>query len=402
MDKIEEILTRGVANVIPSKQALKKLLKDKKRLDIYFGIDPTATRIHLGNAVPLKKLQAFAELGHSVTFLIGDFTALIGDTSDKDSERPVLTTGQIEENFKTYKKQAEKILDFSKAKVRFNSEWLSKLSFSEIVKLCQHFSFGDFAGRELIRKRLDAGKYVGLHEALYPVMQGYDSYFLDTDVQLGGTDQTFNMQTGRSLQKDLRNKESFIIANEFLTGTDGRKMSKSWGNTIWLDDEPNDMYAKTMAITDGLILQYFTLATNTPLSEISAIESQLKSDANPMLIKKQLAFRIVSELHGKEKANSAQENFENTVQGNQLPPSIPTISLLRSFVSTASVLEVLIKSNTASSKSEAKRVIEQGGVRVNKKIISDPNEPFALYVKNGEAIIQKGKTTFIKIKPVPI
>ncbi|OGH33746.1 MAG: tyrosine--tRNA ligase, partial [Candidatus Levybacteria bacterium RIFCSPHIGHO2_02_FULL_42_12] len=282
MDKIEEILTRGVANVIPSKQALKKLLKDKKRLDIYFGIDPTATRIHLGNAVPLKKLQAFAELGHSVTFLIGDFTALIGDTSDKDSERPVLTTGQIEENFKTYKKQAEKILDFSKAKVRFNSEWLSKLSFSEIVKLCQHFSFGDFAGRELIRKRLDAGKYVGLHEALYPVMQGYDSYFLDTDVQLGGTDQTFNMQTGRSLQKDLRNKESFIIANEFLTGTDGRKMSKSWGNTIWLDDEPNDMYAKTMAITDGLILQYFTLATNTPLSEISAIESQLKSDANPM------------------------------------------------------------------------------------------------------------------------
>ena len=402
MDKIEEILTRGVANVIPSKQALKKLLKDKKRLDIYFGIDPTATRIHLGNAVPLKKLQAFAELGHSVTFLIGDFTALIGDTSDKDSERPVLTTGQIEENFKTYKKQAEKILDFSKAKVRFNSEWLSKLSFSEIVKLCQHFSFGDFAGRELIRKRLDAGKYVGLHEALYPVMQGYDSYFLDTDVQLGGTDQTFNMQTGRSLQKDLRNKESFIIANEFLTGTDGRKMSKSWGNTIWLDDEPNDMYAKTMAITDGLILQYFTLATNTPLSEISAIESQLKSDANPMLIKKQLAFRIVSELHGKEKANSAQENFENTVQGNQLPPSIPTISLPQSFISTASVLEVLIKSNTASSKSEAKRVIEQGGVRVNKKIISDPNEPFALYVKNGEAIIQKGKTTFIKIKPVPI
>ena len=402
MDKIEEILTRGVANVIPSKQALKKLLKDKKRLDIYLGIDPTATRIHLGNAVPLRKLQAFAELGHSVTFLIGDFTALIGDTSDKDSERPVLTTGQIEENFKTYKKQAEKILDFSKAKVRFNSEWLSKLSFSEIVKLCQHFSFGDFAGRELIRKRLDAGKYVGLHEALYPVMQGYDSYFLDTDVQLGGTDQTFNMQTGRSLQKDLRNKESFIIANEFLTGTDGRKMSKSWGNTIWLDDEPNDMYAKTMAITDGLILQYFTLATNTPLSEISAIESQLKSDANPMLIKKKLAFRIISELHGKKKANSAQENFENTVQGNQLPPSIPTISLLRSFVSTASVLEVLIKSNTASSKSEAKRVIEQGGVRVNKKIISDPNEPFALYVKNGEAIIQKGKTTFIKIKPVPI
>lgn len=216
MDKIEELLERGVANIIPGREALEKALRSEKKLNVYLGIDPTATRIHLGHAVPLRQLQAFAELGHNVTFLIGDFTALIGDTSDKDSERPVLTAEQIEENFQTYKSQAEKILDFSKVHVRHNSEWLKKLNFEEIVKLCQQFSVGDFISRELIRKRLDSGKRVALHEVLYPVMQGYDSYFMDTDIQLGGTDQTFNMQAGRTLQKNLREKESFVMANVFF------------------------------------------------------------------------------------------------------------------------------------------------------------------------------------------
>ncbi|MEK7451065.1 MAG: tyrosine--tRNA ligase, partial [Patescibacteria group bacterium] len=230
MDKIDELLTRGVANIIPSKEELRKVLSSNKKLNVYLGIDPTATRIHLGHAVVLRKLEEFAKLGHNVTFLIGDFTALIGDTSDKDTERPVLTSEQIQENFKTYKKQAEKILDFSKVTIRYNSEWLNKLSFPEIIKLAQQFSFGDFGSRELIRKRIDAGKRVGMHEGLYPAMQGYDSYFLNTDIQIGGTDQTFNMQAGRTLQKNWRNKESFIIATEFLMGTDGRKMSKTWGN----------------------------------------------------------------------------------------------------------------------------------------------------------------------------
>src|SRR3989338_8819835 len=261
MDSIDELLSRGVENIIPNKEKLRALLASGKKLNIYLGIDPTATQIHIGHAVPLRKLNAFAKLGHNVTFLIGDFTALIGDTSDKDTERPVLTIEQIEANFQTYKKQAEKILDFSNVTVRFNSEWLKDLKFAEIVKLCQHFSAGDFLGRELIKKRLSEGKKVGLHELLYPVMQGYDSYFMDTDIQLGGTDQTFNMQAGRTLQKDLRGKESFILSNEFLTGTDGRKMSKTWGNAIWLDDSPNDMFGKVMSIKDELIIEYFTLGT---------------------------------------------------------------------------------------------------------------------------------------------
>ncbi len=210
MADTDELLTRGVANIIPGKKELTELLSSGKKLNIYLGIDATATQIHLGHAVVLGKLQKFAQLGHNVTFLIGDFTALIGDTSDKDSERPILTPEQIEENFKTYKKQAEKILDFSKVTVRRNSEWLNKLTYKEIVKLSQSFSLNDFISRELIRKRLDERKNIGIAETQYPMMQGYDSYFLDTDLQIGGTDQTFNMQAGRTLQKKWRNKESFV------------------------------------------------------------------------------------------------------------------------------------------------------------------------------------------------
>src|SRR3989339_567090 len=265
---IESLVTRGVENIIPGKEKLVELLTSGKTLNVYLGIDPTATRIHLGHAFPLRKLQILADLGHNVTFLIGDFTAKVGDTSDKEAERPILTDEQIEENFQTYKSQAAKFLDFSKVQVHHNSEWLSKLNFGDVLKLTRNFSLNDFISRELIKKRLTEGKPVSLPEVLYPIMQGYDSYFMDTDIQLGGTDQTFNMQAGRVLQKDLRGKESFIIANGFLEGTDGCKMSKTWGNAIWLTDEPNEMFGKVMSLKDELIIQYFTLATNTPLSEI--------------------------------------------------------------------------------------------------------------------------------------
>lgn len=397
MDRIEELLTRGVANIIPSKEELKKALSSGKKLNVYLGIDPTATRIHLGHSVILRKLEGFAGLGHNVTFLIGDFTALVGDTSDKDAERPVLTKKQIQENFKTYKNQAEKILDFSKVTIRYNSEWLNKLSFPEIIKLAQQFSFGDFASRELIRKRLDVGKRVGLHEGLYPAMQGYDSYFLDTDVQIGGTDQTFNMQAGRILQKKWRNKESFIVATEFLMGTDGRKMSKSWGNAIWLDDNPQDMFAKIMAINDTLIVQYFTLGTNVEIKEIETIKREIQSGKNPMEIKKELARIIVTELHSKKDALDAQENFEKTVQRKELPADIPKLIFPKNFVSNATITDALEKSEMVSSRSEAKRVIEQGGTAVYDAKITDPNAPIAPLMKNEEIIIRVGKRNIVKI-----
>jgi len=387
MKQIEELLTRSVANIISNKNVLAGKLMSGKKLNIYLGIDPTSTKIHLGHAVVLRKLNQFALLGHNVTFLIGDFTALIGDTSDKDSERPALTIKEIEENFKTYKKQAEKILDFSKIKVRFNSEWLKKLNFEDILKLTQHFSVGDFAGRELIKKRLSDNKRVGLHEFLYPVMQGYDSYFMDTDLQLGGTDQTFNMQAGRTLIKDLRNKESFVLTTAILEGTDGRKMSKSWGNAIWLDDTAFDMYAKVMAIKDELILNYLLLATNLSLEEIAKFEKRLKSKENPRDIKKELAYQIVKELYNDKSAQKAKEEFEKTVQNKEVPQDLSEVLVKGSLT----VSDTLIQSLFAQSKSEAKRLIDQGGVLLNDIKVTNPN----LQIEAG--ILKVGKKRFAKI-----
>lgn len=388
MDKIDELLTRGVANIIPGKEVLRKKLETGGKLNIYLGIDPTSTKIHLGHAVPLRKLQAFVELGHNVTFLIGDFTALIGDTSDKDTERPVLTSEEIEKNFQTYKSQAEKVLDFSKVTVRHNSEWLKKLNFEEIVKLTQHFSVGDFVGRELIRKRLSDNKRVGLHEFLYPVMQGYDSYFMDTDIQVGGTDQTFNMQAGRTLQKDIRHKESFVLTGPLLEGTDGRKMSKSWGNAIWLDDTAEDIYAKVMAIKDELIVQYYTLATNVPMEAVNEAEAALKKGEHPMHLKKELAFEITKELTSLEYAERGKESFVKRVQGGEMPEEIET----HTVEGKKTVLETLIQTGIASSKSDARRLVEQGGVSLDEKKITDGEDE----VKEG--ILKVGKRKFVKLE----
>lgn len=388
---IQDILTRGTENVIPSSDKLQTLLESGKKLHVYLGIDPTATRIHVGHAVPLRKLQALAELGHHVTFLIGDFTALIGDTSDKDTERPVLTSEQIHQNFETYKAQAEKLVDFSHVNVVYNSEWLSKLTFADIVKLCQHFSAGDFVSRELIKKRLTEGKKVGLHELLYPVMQGFDSYFLDTDIQLGGTDQTFNMQAGRILQKDLRQKESFILANGFLEGTDGRKMSKSWGNAIWLLDPANDMYGKVMSLRDDLIINYFKLATNLPMTEVEQIEKQLQTGENPMQIKKKLAYQIVAELHDEQSAHNAQTFFESTVQSGEVPSDVPSIVV----PSEVTVLDLAITARPTLSKSEARRLIEQGGVELGAQKKTNPIE--LLRIKPDE-VLRVGKRNYYTLK----
>jgi len=393
MDKIEELLTRGVANIIPNKKDLERILKSKRKLNIYLGIDPTATRIHLGHSIALRKLQAFTELGHNVTFLIGDFTALIGDTSDKDKERPVLTSEEIKRNFQTYKRQAEKILDFSKVRIRYNSEWLRKLDYIKIIKLCQMFSLNDFISRELIRKRLDQAKRIGLHEVLYPVMQGYDSYFMDTDIQLGGADQTFNMQAGRTLQKLLRNKESFVITNVYLEGTDGRKMSKSWGNAIWLNDYPNDIYAKVMSIKDDLIINYYTLATNVSLDKIDRVKKRLESGENPMQEKKDLAHRIVTDLHDAKTANKSAQNFESVVQEREIPKDIHTYSY--EGPKQKNIIDLLNQLNMVQSRSQAKQLVDQGGVAIDDQTVSDTSSQ--INIKN-DMIIRVGKRKFVRIK----
>lgn len=381
IDKISELLTRGVANIIPSKTELEKLLRSGKKLNVYLGIDPTAVHIHLGHATQLRRLQKLAELGHSVTFLIGDFTALIGDASDKDKERPVLSAREIETNWQTYKFQAEKIVNFSKTKIRHNSEWLKKLGFEDTIKIARHFSLNDFISRELIKKRLIAGDSVSLPEVLYPLMQGYDSYYMNTDIQLGGTDQTFNMQAGRTLQKDLRNKESFILVGAFLEGTDGRKMSKSWGNAIWLSDPPGDMFGKAMSLKDELIDEYFVLATNLPMFDIPR-------KGLPMERKKKLAWQIVSELHSSKAANDAQKNFEITFQKRQVPKDVPQYHLARS----RQLVEILVATKLAKSKSEARRLIEQKGVKLNQVTITDPDKE----TRSGDTV-QVGSRRFVKL-----
>lgn len=386
----EEALERGVANIIPGKKELFGKLTSGKKLNIYLGIDPTSTKLHLGHAVSLRKLNFFAKKGHNVVFLIGDFTALIGDTSDKDSERPALTSQEIDENFKMYKKQAEKLVDFSKVKIKYNSQWLKKLSFQDILKLTQHFSVGDFVGRELIKKRLSDNKRVGLHELLYPVMQGYDSLMLDTDLQIGGTDQTFNMQAGRTLIKDRKKKESFILSTPILEGPDGRKMSKSWGNAIWLDDSPYDIYRKVMAITDELILEYFLMATNLSVEEIKKYEDKLKKE-NPINIKKALAFEIVKELHNEKSAKEAQNEFEKIVQKGQAQSQ--TIFAKARIVKKL-IDYILVDLKLPYSRSNLKRLFEQGGIELDGQKILDPNY---IYNPNKERLLKIGKRKLIKL-----
>jgi tyrosyl-tRNA synthetase len=382
---MDELLTRGVANIIPSKEGLEKVLNTRK-LNIYVGIDPTAVNIHLGHAVFLRKIQKFAENGHNVTFLIGDFTALIGDTSDKDSERPNLNSKEVEDNFVTYKSQAEKIVDFSKVSVKYNSQWLSKLNFEDIVRLTKIFSLNDFISRELIKKRLNEGTRVSLSETFYPLMQAYDSYSLKTDIQIGGTDQTFNMQAGRTLIKINDNRESFVMSTEFLMGTDGRKMSKSWGNAIWLTDSPFEMYRKVMAINDNQIKNYFILATDIPMDEIPDDD---EITASPMEIKKILAENIVAQFHQDEDTKKAKEEFEKTIQGKEIPgdENISEIQIEKD----SDLLDVLLSNNLVPSKSEGKRLVEQGGVSLNDNKLTDPD------TKLNNGILKIGKREYRKI-----
>lgn len=394
---IESFLTRGVENIIPNRGELEKILNSGKKLNVYLGIDPTATKIHLGHAFPLRKLQILADLGHNVTFLIGDFTTKVGDTSDKEAERPILTDEQIEENFQTYKKQAEKFLDFAKIEIHYNSEWLSKLNFGEVLKLTQNFSLNDFISRELIKKRLTEGKKISLPEVLYPIMQGFDSLILETDIQLGGTDQTFNMQAGRTLLKNLKSKESFVVANGFLPGTDGRKMSKTWDNAIWIEDAPEEIYGKIMSIADDVILTYFLMGTNAEQAVIDEAKTRLKKGENPMNLKKELAKIIVKELHGEDAVNAAEEHFRKTVVekvAGEDTPKIVVSSQISVLGSKDSLVRIAMENGLVSSNTEFKTLLKEGAIYLNDKRIDGEVE---LDLNQGENVVRIGKRKYLKL-----
>ena len=399
-EKVANILERGVQEVVVKKD-LEKLLSSGKKLKVYFGIDPTSTRITLGNAVPLRKLRDFQDLGHEVIFLVGSFTALIGDTSDKEAMRQAMTSEEIESNFKTYKEQAAKILDFSKAKIVYNGDWLSKLKFTDIVKLAQNFTVQQMIERDLYQKRLQAGKPIGLHEFLYPLMQGYDSVQLEVDLEIGGNDQLFNMLAGRTLLKIYKNKDKHVLTTPLIEGLDGRKMSKSYGNTVDITDEPNDMFGKIMSLRDDLIVKYFELCTDAAFSEIEAIKKELASGANPRDAKARLGREIVALYYGQKAALKAEQEFKNVFRQGRLPEEMESKKLqVTSYQPKAGqpladkLQDLLVKLSLAPSKSEARRLIEQGGVRIDGAVNSDWES--SVKVKKG-MVVQVGKRKFVRI-----
>ena len=385
--KIQELLTRGVEEVI-HRESLEKRLRSGKQLRIKLGIDPTSAHIHLGRSVPLLKLRDFQELGHKIIFIVGDFTGVIGDTSDKDAERPMLSQEAINENKKTYFAQVAKILDIDKVEFRHNTEWLASLSYHDVAAHADAFSVADFIARDNIKRRLDAGKRVSLREVLYPLMQGYDSVAIQAAVEIGGTDQRFNILAGRALQERFNQQPQDIITNPLINGTDGRKMSSSWGNTITLTMDPSDMYGKVMSMADNELVTYFTICTRIPLEEVAIIKKELEEGVNPRDIKMRLAREIVRMYHGEEYAIKAESAFIETFQKKHVPEDIPEI--------VAPYVENLIRHGLVPSKTELRRLIDAGGVRA-----ADTEEKLSEFPEKLESplILKIGKRRFVKLLP---
>ncbi len=384
--KIDELLSRGVESVI-DKNHLKKRLESGEKLRIKLGIDPTSPNLHLGRSIPLLKMRDFQELGHQLVFIVGDFTGVIGDTSDKDSERPMLEREHVKKNMKSYVEQAGKIIDIKRAEVQYNSTWLSKIDYNQLGEQADAFSLAEFIARDNIRRRLEAGTRVSLREVLYPLMQGYDSVAVKADVELGGTDQRFNLLAGRTLQARFGQEPQDIIMNPLVEGTDGRKMSSSWGNTVNLNDTPNDMFGKIMSIPDNLIIPYFTYMTRVPMGTVEEYEKDMRVGGNPRDYKVKLAGELVRFYHGEKEASAAEEYFVATFAKKEMPTDITELR-----PSAYDIITVLKEAQFATSTSDARRTIEGGGVKINDKKVTSYEETCTA----GD-IIQKGKRFFVKV-----
>ena len=391
-NKIEGVLTRGVDEVI-KKDHLREQLLSGEKLRIKFGIDPTSPYLHLGRAITLLKLKDLQELGHKIVIIIGDFTGVIGDSSDKESERPMLEKRAVEKNLKTYKEQMGKVLNVDKVEFHRNSEWLKNLDYEEISKQADIFSLTEFIARDNIKKRLKNDSRISLRELLYPLMQGYDSVAVEADLEIGGTDQRFNLLSGREMQRTYKQKPQDILMVNLIEGTDGRKMSSSWGNTVNLLDEPNEMLGKIMSMGDKLIVKYFIHCTRISMGEIKEIKEGMKNEKlNPRDAKIKLAEEIVKIYHGEEKARKAKEYFISTFSEKKIPEDISEIKIRQDEIK---LTEFLVLSKTAGSLGEARRKIEQGGVEINGKKETDWRA--VLKKSDNRAIIKVGKKDFVKI-----
>lgn len=399
-EAIEELLTRGVVDVIV-REELEKQLKSGRKLRVKLGIDPTGPRLHLGRTVPLFKLRQFQQMGHQVALIIGDFTGLVGDASDKDALRPMLSRDQIEANMQTYKQQIGKILDLSKVEFRYNSQWLGPLTFADVVRLAAKFTVAQMIQRENFSERWEAGKPIGLHELLYPLMQGFDSVAIEADVELGGTDQLFNLLAGRALQEDFSQPPQTIMTNQMIPGTDGRKMSTTWGNGIYIEDDPRDQFGKVMSMQDAVIPIYLECCTTLPIQEVKRIEEGLeRGTVHPMDAKKTLAWEIVKMYHGVEAADRARLDFERQFQERGMPTEMPVVPIEKALSVKADeqgqigILDFLVNIGLAPNRKQAQRLVEQGGVRINERRITDHEElvrpEVGMIVKAGRSFVLVG------------
>ncbi len=395
---VDQILTRSVDSLYPNKKSVRDALLSGKRLTIYVGIDATADYVHLGHSTNYLLLERLHQLGHQIIVLVGDFTAMIGDPTDKSSARVRLTKKQVLHNLKTFKDQIGKILDFKDKKnpilFKFNSQWLAKLNFEDLTDLASNFSVQQMLERDMFEKRIKENKPLYVHEFFYPLMQGYDSVAMDVDMEIGGTDQTFNMLAGRTLLKRYKNKEKFVVTTTLLVNpvTKEKMMSKSLGTGIGLNESAENMFGKVMGLPDEGVIQTFVDCTRLSMEEIDKKQKALKKGENPRTIKMQLATEIVKMYHGEKLAQEAQDKFVKQFSNKELPDQIKTVSIASGTYPTT---DLLVKLNLAGSKSEARRLLEQNGVKLNQQTYKETTINIG---KKNNLIIQVGKRKFIKIK----
>ena len=388
-----DLIKVGTEEIIPENELVKKIeksLKNNKPLNIKLGCDPSRPDLHLGHSVVLRKLKDFQDLGHTAILLIGNFTAMIGDPTGQNKTRPQLTKEEVSKNSKSYMDQAGMILDSKLLKIVHNGDWLSKMNFSDVIKLASNYTVARMLERDDFTKRYNGGQPISLHEFLYPLAQGYDSVHINSDVELGGTDQKFNLLVGRALQKESNLEPQVIITTPLIEGTDGvEKMSKSYDNYIGFSDSPSDMYGKTLSIPDDLIIKYFEYCTRVLDFETIKLDFE-KGNANPRDLKRRLAREIVEIYHTKQKAFKAEEDFDNLFIKKDIPDNIPEITLEED----SKLLDIMLNHAMVTSKGEGKRMIKQGGVKLNDVKISDLNTNVS---KGSESILKVGKRKFLKI-----
>jgi len=394
-ESVDILLTRSVENVYPSKESLKNRILTGKPMRLYCGYDPSGSTLHLGHMISLKKLAEFQKLGHHVIMLIGDFTGMIGDPTDKTAARKKLTRDEVIRNATLYKKQATRFLSFSgknPAKIIHNSQWSDKLTFLDLIEITSNFTVQQMITRDMFQKRLKDEKPIYLHEFLYPVAQAYDSVAMDVDLEIGGNDQTFNMLCGRDLMKAVRGKEKYVMSLKLLTDESGKKMGKSEGNFVSLTDSPNEMFGKIMAWPDELIAPGMELLTESPMAEISDTKEKMKEmKINPRDAKANLAKRIIAMCYSEKEAERAEKEFNRVFKDNDLPENIPEIIIGNESVPYTELVVIL---NLASSKGKAKRLIVQKGVKINGQVNDRWQEEITI---NTGMIVQIGKRRFAKI-----